>query len=201
MHRVILLVAIAFALSCGVCAQALPGSCSGVVTESNPQIQDVLKAACVPFPEQPFVNAGLPITSYEAFNDLSQFVLAYYVANGSDQLEPPLRLLRYDKMTGKWDTAEFSDIETEAGPGLQAPCLGSAVGITAAGDMLYVGLHLSPSAECLLVLSHDLKLKKTLYGWPVASFSSGGIVLQKSMVHFAPRIRWSFPFLTLGAVH
>ncbi len=108
------------------------------------------------------------------------------MANGSDRLEPPLRLLRYDKVTARWDTAEFSDVETDAGAGLRAPCLGSAVGITEAGDMLYVGLHLSPSAECLLVLSRDLKLKKTLYGWPVASFSSGTIVLQKSMVHFAP---------------
>ena len=77
-------------------------------------------------------------------------------------------------------------MDTEAGPGLRAPCMGSAVGITEAGDMLYVGLHLSPSAECLLVTSRDLKVKKTLYGWPVAHFSSGSIVLRKSMVHFAP---------------
>jgi hypothetical protein len=186
MRRATLLVTIAFALSCGVCAQTPPGNCSGVVTESNPQIQDVLKAACVPFPQQPFVDTGLPITSYEVFNGPSQFVLAYYVANGSDLLEPPLRLLRYDKVTARWNSAVFSDIETDAGAGLRAPCLGSAVGITEAGDMLYVGLHLSPSAECLLVFSRDLKLKKTLYGWPVASFSSGAIVLQKSMVHFAP---------------
>ena len=186
MHRVTLLVTIAFALSCGVCAQTPPGDCSGVVTESNPQIQDVLKAACVPFPQQPFLNTGLRITSYDVFNRPRQFVLAYYVATDSDLLESPLRLLRYDKLTSRWDTAEFSEIETEAGPGLQAPCLGSAVGITEAGDVLYVGIHLSPSAECLLVLSHDLKIKKTLYGWPVADFSSGAIVLRKSMVHFAP---------------
>jgi hypothetical protein len=186
MRRATLFVIIAFALSCGVCAQTPPGDCSRVVTESNPQIQDVLKAACVPSPQQAFVDTGLPITSYEVFNGPSQFVLAYYLVNGSDQLEPPLRLLRFDKLTGKWDTAEFSDIKTEAGLGLQPRCLGSAVGITEAGDMLYVGIHLSPSAECLLVLSHDLKLKKTLYGWPVANFPSGAIVLQKSMVHFAP---------------
>jgi hypothetical protein len=132
------------------------------------------------------VNTGLPITNYEVLNRPRQFVLAYYVATGSNLFESPLRLLRYDKLSGRWDTVEFSDIETEAGPGLQAPCLGSAVGITEAGDMLYVGIHLSPSAECLLVLSHDLKLKKALYGWPVANFSSGAIVLQKNMVHFAP---------------
>jgi hypothetical protein len=184
MCRTILLLAIALALSCRVCAQT--PQCSGVVTESTPQIQDVLKAACVPFPQNPSVDTGLAITSYEVLSRPSQFVLAYYVATGSDRLEPPLRLLRYDKLTGKWNTAEFSDIETDAGPDLHAPCLGSAVGITEAGSMLYVGTHLSPSAECLLVLSRDLELKKTLYGWPVASFSSGAIVLQKSMVHFAP---------------
>jgi hypothetical protein len=186
MRRTTLLAIITFGLSCGVCAQTPPSDCSGAVTESTPQIQDVLKAACVPFPESPSIETGLPITSYEVLNRPSQFILAYYVANGLDLLEPPLRLLRYDKLTARWDTAEFSEIETEAGAGLRAPCLGSAVGITEAGDMLYVGLHLSPSAECLLVLSRDLKLKHTLYGWPVASFSSGTIVLQKSMVHFAP---------------
>jgi hypothetical protein len=186
MRRATFLTTIVLVLSCEVCGQTPPGDCSGVVTGSNPQIQDVLKAACVAFPQNPSVDTGLPITSYEVFNRSNQFVLAYYMADGSDQLAPPLRLLRYDKLTGKWDTAEFADVETEAGPGLQAPCLGSAVGITEAGDMLYIGLHLSPSAECLLVLSHDLKLKKTLYGWPVVHFSSGAIVLQKSMVHFAP---------------
>jgi hypothetical protein len=184
MRRTILLATIAFALSCRVCAQT--PQCSGVVTESTPQIQDVLRAACVPFPQNPSVDTGLAITSYEVLSRPDQFVLAYYVATGSDRLDPPLRLLRYDKLTGKWSTAEFSDIETDVEPDLDAPCLGSAVGITEAGNTLYVGVHLSPSAECLLVLSRDLELKKTLYGWPVANFSSGAIVLQKSMVHFAP---------------
>jgi len=188
MYRAVLLLTVGFAMSCGVWAQSPPADCFGVITGSMPQIQDVLRAACVPFPLvfNPSVDIGLPITSYEVFNGATQFVLAYYLANGSDLLEPPLRLLRYDKLTGKWDTAEFAGVDTEARPGLRAPCFGSAVGIAEAGDMLYVGLHLSPSAECLLVLSRDLKLKKTLYGWPVGHFSSGSIVLQKSMVHFAP---------------
>ena len=186
MRRKILLLTLMFTLGRAAWAQNSPAECSGVVSGSTPEIQDVLKAACVPFPPNPSLDTGLPITSYELFNNSSQFVLAYYVANGSDLLEPPLRLLHYDKLNGVWSTAQFSDIETEAQPDLKAPCLGSAVGITEAGDMFYVGLHLSPSAECLLVLSHDLTLKKTLYGWPVAHFSSGAIVLQKSMVHFAP---------------
>jgi len=62
------------------------------------------------------------------------------------------------------------------------PVWARPAGITEAGDMLYVGVSLSPSAGCLLVLSRDLKLKKTLYGSPVASFSSGTIVLQKRRI-------------------
>lgn len=186
MCRAILLLTIAFALSGPAWAQNPKAECSGVVTESTPQIQDVLKAACVPFPENASVDMGLSITGYDEFDSSSEFVLAYYIAHGSDLPEPPLRLLRFDKLNGTWSSAAFSDIETEAEPGVRVPCDGAETGITGAGDTLYVSLHLSPSAECLLVLSRDLKLKKTLYGWPIAHFSSGAIVLQQSMVHFAP---------------
>ena len=95
MRRATLLATIALGLSCGVYAQIPPSDCSGAVTESTPQIQDVLKAACVPFPESPSIETGLPITSYEVLNRPNQFMLAYYVANGSDRLEPPLRALAF----------------------------------------------------------------------------------------------------------
>ena len=52
----------------------------------------------------------------------------------------PFRIV--DREEGDYQARNFTHVikDTEARPGLRAPCMGSAVGITEAGDMLYVGL-------------------------------------------------------------
>jgi hypothetical protein len=54
-----------------------------------------------------------------------------------------------------------------------------------AGDFL-LSTHLSPSAECTLVLSADLAIRTVLYGWPLATLADGSIVYHRSQIHFAP---------------
>ena len=85
-------------------------------------------------------------------------------------------------------------MKTEVLPGFVAPCLGAVGGVEKFGELYYVSIELSASAACQLVVSDDLKLRTVLSGWPVAHFPSGAVILQGSMVHFAPThpLRLSF---------
>jgi hypothetical protein len=142
----------------------------------------VLEAFCIPVPALD-VNASI---QYGAYNSPSEFVLAYNQVTSSNTLEQPLRILHYDKQARKWDKTEFSDLRTEILPGLTGPCLGSAGGVQKVGALFYVSIELSPSAGCQLVVSDDLKFKTVLSGWVEAIFSSGAVVLEGGMRHFAP---------------
>jgi hypothetical protein len=64
--------------------------------------------------------------------------------------------------------------------------MGTVGGVQKVGVLFYVSIELSPSAGCQLVVSDDLKLKTVLSGWIEATFSSGAVVLEGSMIHFAP---------------
>ncbi len=45
--------------------------------------------------------------------------------------------------------------------------------------------HMSPSAECTVVLGPDLALRGVLAGWPVSTLADGRIIYQRNQVHFA----------------
>jgi len=49
-----------------------------------------------------------------------------------------------------------------------------------------LSFHESPSAQRLLVLSRDLKLRRELYGWELATLPDERIVYHHSQVHVAP---------------
>ena len=148
-------------------------------------LADVLHRT-IPQDPLPPGDVELPITSYAMLNDASYFAIAYYLLSSShsNALEPPLRVLLFDKHDRNWIGQEFDNSQTKASV-LKARCLGSAMDFERSAKWFLIVLHLSPSATCTVVLSRDLKLTHTLYGWPVASFSSGRIVFQRSEIHFA----------------
>jgi hypothetical protein len=63
---------------------------------------------------------------------------------------------------------------------------GSISEISAAGNRLFVSMHLTPSASNTLVLTRDLRIEKELNGWPVKSLEQGMVVFENSQTHFAP---------------
>lgn len=63
---------------------------------------------------------------------------------------------------------------------------GSISAVRIAKDYLLVSTHLSPSASNTLVLTRDLKLRRELNGYPVATMANGTLLLHKSQIHFAP---------------
>jgi hypothetical protein len=122
-------------------------------------------------------NLDRPITSYATLENAKEFLIAYYVDDGTKTLRGPLFLNRYDKATRAWTGAEIA---------VDSRCLGSAVSVHASSRAFYLGTHLTPSAECTMVLSRDFAVEAVLPGWFLAAFAGGTIVYQRSEVHFAP---------------
>jgi hypothetical protein len=156
-----------------------------------PTLAEVLRQNAVPDPPLD-VDTARTITSFGVVNEPSQFAIAYYRYNDTDALTPPLHVLRYDKGARQWHRRAFNEGDVKAPftsglkPGekpMMIDCLGSAE-ISTAGGFLLVSTHLSPSAECTMVLGPDLRLHSAFSGWEVAAFGSE-VVFERSEVHFA----------------
>jgi hypothetical protein len=144
-------------------------------------LREVLRAKNAPPAGQSLVNLDKPITSYQILDEAENFLIAYYVDDGSGALNGPLIISHYERTARKWRTGEIrrTILETEG-------CLGSATGARAVGDKIYLELHINPSASCTLVLSTNLDLKKVLAGWVLAAFADGRVIYQNNEIHFAP---------------
>jgi len=193
MRRLLLLTALLSTLACHASGQNSSEHCPGSVLGPAPyKLGNVLEAFCIPAPTA--VDLNMPI-QYGAYDGKTEFVLALQRVHSSDSLDPnSVQIMRYDKQAKAWTRADLTGFKTEVLPGLVAPCLGAAGGVEKFGELLYVSIQLSPSAACQLVVSSDLKLRTVLSEWPVTHFPSGAVVLQGSMVHFAPThpLRLSF---------
>jgi hypothetical protein len=121
-----------------------------------------------------FQDADHRITSYKVLNERWWFAIAYYRDDGSGLLPEILRVRTYDKRTGRWEYAEFNGN------------FGSILRLHRGGAWWYVSGHLSPSAAPTLVLSRNLRLVRTLNGWPQLALPDGRLIYQHSMVHFSP---------------
>jgi len=130
-------------------------------------------------------NLDKKITSGAELDDAKQFVIAYYVDDGSGLLNPPLFLERYDRNRAEWKSASLP--ESHAKPDEQVDiCYGSVLRVTASGGHFFLETHINPSAGCVLVLSGDLKLQTSLDGWLLGHVGEDTVIYHKSQVHFAP---------------
>lgn len=128
-------------------------------------------------------NLDRLITSGATLDDAAQFLIAYYVDNGSERLQEPLYFDRLDRKSGRWKSAALTSKDSRVG---DADCLGSVLRIEASAENFFVDTHLNPSAGCLLILSRELEQRAALYGWYLARFGDDSVVFHRSEVHFAP---------------
>jgi hypothetical protein len=129
-------------------------------------------------------NLDKPITSGATLDDTGQFVIAYYVDDGSGVLKPPLYIERYDRKLQKWESVALEEAHSKS-QDVDLDCLGSVLSIRALGDRLLLDTHLSPSAGCALILSRKMKLEAGLYGWYLGQIGGDEIIYHRSEVHFA----------------
>lgn len=147
----------------------------GIATLAAETLGDALRAAKVPTEQFPASDLGGKITSSAVSTD-DPFLLVYYDDDGSGLLQPPLRVIRYERATGNLRRADLRN-------GIPENCLGSAVDIIERSGMLYIGTHINPSAGCLIVLSPKLAFKTALSGW-LLEFIGPYAIWRRSEVHF-----------------
>lgn len=154
--------------------------------QASPQtLKEALAAKSLPVAGAKLVNLEKRITSGAEFDDSHQFAIAYYLDDRSGVLNPPLFVDRYNKKIKEWQSAALPDAQQKS---LKPDdtCYGSILNINASGDRLFLNTHINPSAGCLLVLSPDLTLEASLYGWHLGQLGPDLVLYQRSEVHFAP---------------
>jgi len=122
-------------------------------------------------------DADREITSYTVASDAVWFAIAYYWASETDSLPRVLRVRTLDRKNNVWRSA-LLDRETLGG--------GSALRIARRAGVIYLDLHINPSAGRLVVLGEDLTVLERLYGWSSLILEDGRVLYENSMVHFAP---------------
>ena len=70
--------------------------------------------------------------------------------------------------------------------GTDVDCLGSVWGIKASLDFLFLDTNINPSAGCVLILSHELRLTGSLCGWVLGQLGQNEIIYERSQIHFSP---------------
>lgn len=147
-------------------------------------LREVLAAEHLPLDADTLHNLNAKISSAAELNDETQFMIAYYVLDSSGLLKPPIFIDLYDRGTKRWNSGAIKTAVAKW-KGADVDCFGSVLAIAAFPDSFAVETHNNPSAGCELVLSRDLKLEASLYGWMVGHFGDGGILYHRSLVHFA----------------
>lgn len=156
------------------------------LSQASPQsLKDALAAKSLPVAGARLVNLEKKITSGAELDDSNQFVIAYYLDDGSGALNPPLFIDRYDKKKENWQSVALPDAQEKS---LKPDdiCYGSILNLNTSGGHVLLDTHINPSAGCLLVLSPDLRLEASLYGWLVGHLGQDLLVYHRSEVHFAP---------------
>jgi hypothetical protein len=156
------------------------------LAQASPQtLKDALLAKSLPVAGAKLLNLEKKITSGAELDDSNQFAIAYYLDDGSGSLNPPLFIDRYDKKTKEWRSAMLPDAQ-EKSVKPDDICYGSILNINASGGRLLLDTRINPSAGCLLVLSVDLGVEASLYGWYLGQLGPDLLLYQRSEVHFAP---------------
>lgn len=84
-----------------------------------------------------------------------------------------------NRATGRWQYTTVS-VDDAWGVG------NSILDIKRTRQYIYLDSHINPSAGRLLVLSHDLKLRRALSGWRLAMLPDESVVYHQNQIHFAP---------------
>jgi hypothetical protein len=160
-------------------------SFASAVTALPETLREALLAKNLPIAGAKITGLDEKITSGAELDDATQFVIAYYVDDGSGALGAPMHVKRFDRKTADWKSAALGDASAKS-EDIDVPCLGSVLRISALGSRLLLETHINPSAGCLLVLSQNLELQASLYGWSLGRMGEDQVIYHRSEIHFAP---------------
>jgi hypothetical protein len=148
-------------------------------------LREILEANNLPVANAKLANLEKKITDWAQLDGPHQSAIAYYLDDGTGELNPPLFVDRYDKKNKQWQSGAVPEAQKKSAEAYDI-CLGSIENFEASGSRLLLDTHINPSAGCLLVLSPDLKLEASLYGWHLGQVGPELLLYERSEVHFAP---------------
>ena len=157
----------------------------GADTASSETLREALAGKNLPVAGAKLANLDKNITSGAQLDDANQFLIAYYVDDGTGLLKPPIFIDRFDWKREEWKSATLAEAQARW-EDLDVPCLGSIMSVTSTGNRFFLDTHINPSAGCTLILSHDMKMEGSLYGWPVGRLGADALIYHRSQIHFAP---------------
>jgi len=167
-------------LLAGVAFCAVPAWAQG----EGKTLRQVLAAEQLPLDAEKLTNLDKTISSGAELNDASQFVIAYFLLDGTGRLNPPIYVDLFDRKSGQWRSGSIGEAAAKWEGG-DVDCLGSVLSIAAYADYFALETHINPSAGCEIILSREMKVKTALYGWTLGHFGDGGIFYHRSQIHFA----------------
>jgi len=156
-----------------------------VARQANDTLRQVLAAKHLATDATKLANFDKSIASWAELDDANQYVIAYYLNDGTNELNPPLFIDRYDRKRAEWKSASFPDAHTNSAQP-DDNCYGSILRVAALGSRFFLDTHINPSAGCLLILSENMKLQASLYGWMLGHVGEDAVIYHKSEIHFAP---------------
>ena len=110
--------------------------------------------------------------------DAGVLELAYDVL-GADSSFVSAHVLKYDKKSGVLHRSKLQIDKTDI-------CFGAFTNLLQTANFTLVSTHISPSAECILVLDGRLMQKTTLYGFGPTQVAPDQVLLIEDMIHFSP---------------
>jgi hypothetical protein len=153
--------------------------------QANDTLRQALAPKHLPTDAAKLANFDKSITSWAELDDANQYLIAYYLDDGTNELNPPLFIDRYDRKRAEWKSVSFPDAHTNSAQP-DDNCYGSVLRVGTLGSRFFLDTHINPSAGCLLVFSPDLKLEAGLYGWLERMLGEDTLIYQRSQIHFAP---------------
>ena len=144
-------------------------------------------------PYAPDVDAKT--NGFATLMDADEGLAAYYLTGwNGEQLPRSIWISRLNKRTGQWQRGLLPTLQVQV-LYTMTDCRGPINRFDKNAGHYYLGLDLTPSAGCILVLNQDLSVDNVLAGVIETFLPSGSLLYLGDMVHFAdvhPETLWAY---------
>ncbi len=170
-----------------------------VVSAQGRSLADILRRYGVPLPSDQRIRLNdVPLDDWP-LNTEAEFAFAYRLPTLKGGLSGPVQFIRYDKRRMQWTELTIAGPKFNFQQRLEVPCEGRVGEVEHELDSYFIGMEISPSAECTLVLREDshgaIGLESVLDGWVSVYLKPNTVIYSGSMVHFAdvhPETLWMY---------